>query len=193
MVLSAGVTRDNAFPSIDDAGWDDVLRTNLVGFYNVLHPLTMPLIRRRDSGRIVAIASVSGVIGNRGQVNDSASKAGLIGAAKALAVDLAKRKITVNCGAPGLIETAMSGEVPQQTSTPSRCNDRWKRSQRLAFLFSRGGHITRQVIGVNGVDLHAGRRHRYTGSPLWAVNTPRSPPHARGRNRHALHREWDLN
>lgn len=154
VVLSAGVTRDNAFPSIDDAGWDDVLRTNLDSFYNVLHPLTMPMIRRRDGGRIVAIASVSGVIGNRGQVNYSASKAGLIGAAKALAVELAKRKITVNCVAPGLIETAMSGEIPQQIvdAIPmQRIGSVEEVAATAAFLFSpEAGYITRQVIGVNG-------------------------------------------
>jgi 3-oxoacyl-[acyl-carrier protein] reductase len=154
VVLSAGVTRDNAFPAIDDAGWDDVLRTNLDGFYNVLHPLTMPMIRRRDGGRIVAVASVSGVIGNRGQVNYSASKAGLIGAAKALAVELAKRKITVNCVAPGLIETAMSETAPEQMleAIPmQRMGTVDEVAAVAAFLFSEdAGYITRQVIGVNG-------------------------------------------
>ena len=154
VVLSAGVTRDNAFPAIDDAGWDDVLRTNLDGFYNVLHPLTMPMIRRRDGGRIVAIASVSGVIGNRGQVNYSASKAGLIGAAKALAVELAKRKITVNCIAPGLVETAMSGEMSPEilAAIPmQRMGTVEEVAGAAAFLFTEdAGYITRQVIGVNG-------------------------------------------
>jgi 3-oxoacyl-[acyl-carrier protein] reductase len=154
VVLSAGVTRDNAFPAIYDAGWDDVLRTNLDGFYNVLHPLTMPMIRRRDGGRIVAIASVSGVIGNRGQVNYSASKAGLIGAAKALAVELAKRKITVNCVAPGLVETAMSEAIPEQIldAIPmQRMGTVDEVAATVAFLFSEdAGYITRQVIGVNG-------------------------------------------
>ncbi len=154
VVLSAGITRDNAFPAIDGAGWDDVLRTNLDGFYNVLHPLTMPMIRRRDGGRIVAMASVSGVIGNRGQVNYSASKAGLIGAAKALAVELAKRKITVNCLAPGLIETAMSGDMPAEilAAIPmQRMGTADEVAAAAAFLFSaEAGYITRQVIGMNG-------------------------------------------
>ena len=97
VVLNAGLTRDNAFPALSEEDWDTVLRTNLDGFYNVLHPVMMPMIRRRKAGRIVCITSVSGIIGNRGQVNYSASKAGLIGAVKALAVELAKRKITVNC------------------------------------------------------------------------------------------------
>jgi 3-oxoacyl-[acyl-carrier protein] reductase len=154
VVLSAGVTSDNAFPAIDEEGWDNVLRTNLDSFYNVLHPLTMPMIRRRDGGRIVAIASVSGVIGNRGQVNYSASKAGLIGAAKALAVELAKRNITVNCLAPGLIETAMSAEMPEEalSAVPMKRMGRPEEvAAAAAFLFSDdAGYVTRQVIGVNG-------------------------------------------
>ena len=113
VVLNAGLTRDNAFPAFEDDDWDSVLRTNLDGFYNVLHPVVMPMIRRRQPGRIVCMASVSGLTGNRGQVNYSASKAGVIGAAKALAVELAKRKITVNCVAPGLIDTEMvDNQVP---------------------------------------------------------------------------------
>src|SRR5690606_37862167 len=107
VVCNAGLTRDGAFPALTDEDWDQVMRTNLDGFYNVLQPLTMPMIRRRAPGRIVCITSVSGLIGNRGQVNYSASKAGLIGAAKALAIELGKRRITVNCVAPGLIDTAM--------------------------------------------------------------------------------------
>ena len=154
VVLSAGITRDNAFPAIDGSDWDDVLRTNLDGFYNVVHPLTMPMIRRRDGGRIVAIASVSGVVGNRGQVNYSASKAGLIGATKALAVELAKRRITVNSVAPGLVETAMSGDIPAQIieAIPmQRMGTVDEVAATVAFLFSpEAGYITRQVIGVNG-------------------------------------------
>jgi 3-oxoacyl-[acyl-carrier protein] reductase len=110
VVLNAGLTRDGAFPALSEDDWDVVMRTNLDGFYNVLHPVMMPMIRRRAAGRIVCITSVSGLIGNRGQVNYSASKAGLIGAAKALAIELGKRKITVNCVAPGLIDTAMLDE-----------------------------------------------------------------------------------
>jgi 3-oxoacyl-[acyl-carrier protein] reductase len=154
VVLSAGVTADNAFPAIDGEGWDSVLRTNLDGFYNVLHPLTLPMIRRRDGGRIVVVSSVSGVIGNRGQVNYSASKAGLIGAAKALAVELAKRKITVNCIAPGLVETAMSGDIPKEIvdAIPmQRMGTVDEIAAVAAFLFGdEAGYITRQVIGVNG-------------------------------------------
>jgi len=93
VVCNAGIARDNAFPAIPGEDWDLVLRTNLDGFYNVLHPLIMPMIRRRRPGRIVTLSSVSGVMGNRGQVNYSAAKAGIIGASKALAIELAKRKI----------------------------------------------------------------------------------------------------
>lgn len=154
VVLSAGITSDNAFPAMDGEGWDSVLRTNLDSFYNVLQPLTMPMVRLRDGGRIVAIASVSGLIGNRGQVNYSASKAGLIGASKALAVELAKRRITVNCIAPGLIETHMSENIPAEVinAVPMRRMGTPEEVAALAaFLFSdEAGYITRQAIAVNG-------------------------------------------
>ncbi|MEO7066671.1 MAG: 3-oxoacyl-ACP reductase FabG [Rhodanobacter sp.] len=156
VVCNAGLTRDGAFPALTGDDWDSVLRTNLDGFYNVLHPLIMPMIRRRAPGRIVCITSVSGMIGNRGQVNYSASKAGVIGASKALAVELAKRKITVNCVAPGLIETDMlDPAVPleqilkmipaERTGTPEEV------AAAVEFLLSAdAGYITRQVLAVNG-------------------------------------------
>jgi 3-oxoacyl-[acyl-carrier protein] reductase len=156
VVCNAGLTRDGAFPALSEDDWDSVLRTNLDGFYNVLHPLIMPMIRRRAAGRIVCITSVSGLIGNRGQVNYSASKAGVIGAAKALAVELAKRKITVNCVAPGLIDTDMlNDELPleeilkmipaQRSGTPEEV------AAAVQFLLSPdAGYITRQVLSVNG-------------------------------------------
>src|SRR5690606_36858836 len=112
---NAGTHADAAFPAMSEAQWDGVLRTNLDAFYNVLQPLIMPMVRRRAPGRIITLASVSGLIGNRGQVNYSAAKAGVIGATKALAVELAKREITVNCVAPGLIATDMVDEnVPSE-------------------------------------------------------------------------------
>ncbi len=155
VVCNAGVTRDNAFPSITDEDWDKVIHTNLDGFYNVVHPLIMPMIQTRKGGRVVVMSSVSGVAGNRGQVNYSASKAGLIGAAKALAVEVAKRKITVNCVAPGLINTEMvSSELADEAikMIPARRMGEVKEVASLvSYLFSpNAGYITRQVISVNG-------------------------------------------
>lgn len=156
VVLNAGLTRDGAFPALEDEDWDSVLRTNLDGFYNVLHPVMMPMIRRRQAGRIVCMASVSGLMGNRGQVNYSASKAGLIGAAKALAVELAKRKITVNCVAAGLINTEMIDEnVPVDDILKSIPMQRMGTTEEVAhavrFLMDeKAAYITRQVIAVNG-------------------------------------------
>ena len=156
VVLNAGLTRDNAFPAFEDDDWDTVLRTNLDGFYNVLHPLVMPMIRRRKAGRIVCMASVSGLNGNRGQVNYSASKAGVIGAAKALAVELAKRKITVNCVAPGLIDTEIVDDnVPVEEILKAIPAARMGTPEEVAhavrFLMDeKAAYITRQVIAVNG-------------------------------------------
>src|SRR5690606_10398741 len=156
VVLNAGLTRDNAFPAFTDEDWDQVLDTNLGGFYNVLHPLIMPMIRRRKPGRIVCMASVSGLIGNRGQVNYSASKAGLIGAAKALAVELAKRRITVNCVAPGLRDTDMlDQQVPVEEILKmipaQRAGNPEEVAAAVTFLMSeKAGYITRQVLSVNG-------------------------------------------
>lgn len=156
VVCNAGLTRDGAFPALTEDDWDSVLRTNLDGFYNVLHPISMPLVRRRKPGRIICITSVSGLIGNRGQVNYSASKAGVIGAAKALAVELAKRRITVNCVAPGLIDTAMLDEhVPVAEMLKMIPAQRMGTPEEVAgivnFLMStEAAYITRQVIAVNG-------------------------------------------
>jgi len=156
VVLNAGLTRDGAFPALSEDDWDVVMRTNLDGFYNVLHPVMMPMIRRRAAGRIVCITSVSGLIGNRGQVNYSASKAGLIGAAKALAIELGKRKITVNCVAPGLIDTAMLDEnVPVEELMKMIPTQRMGTPEEVAgavnFLMSaEASYITRQVLAVNG-------------------------------------------
>ena len=156
VVCNAGLTRDGAFPALSGDDWDQVLRTNLDGFYNVLHPLVMPMIRRRQPGRIVCITSVSGLIGQRGQVNYSASKAGLIGAAKALALELAKRKITVNCVAPGLIDTDMTAaDLPLEELLKlipmQRAGSAEEVAAAVQFLLSpEAGYITRQVLAVNG-------------------------------------------
>ncbi|EIJ46053.1 3-oxoacyl-(acyl-carrier-protein) reductase [Herbaspirillum sp. GW103] len=155
VVCNAGITRDNAFPAMPGEDWDSVLRTNLDGFYNVLNPLVMPMVRRRAAGRIVTLASVSGLIGNRGQVNYSAAKAGVIGATKALALELAKRDITVNCVAPGLIDTDMTEDAPVEEILkliPARRAGKPEEvAAAVAFLMSPdAAYITRQVISVNG-------------------------------------------
>jgi 3-oxoacyl-[acyl-carrier protein] reductase len=155
VVCNAGITRDGAFPALTDDDWDSVIHTNLDGFYNVLQPCVMPMIQLRCGGRIVTIASVSGIAGNRGQVNYSASKAGLIGATKALSLELAKRKITVNCVAPGLIDTEMTDNVAldeiMKMIPLKRAGTATEVAATVAFLFSEpAAYITRQVISVNG-------------------------------------------
>ena len=155
VVCNAGVARDGAFPALSGEDWDAVLRTNLDGFFNVLQPLIMPMIRRRAPGRIVTLSSVSGVMGNRGQVNYSASKAGIIGATKALAVELASRNITVNCVAPGLISTEMASDAPidevLKAVPAKRIGEPREVAAVVEFLLSDdAAYITRQVIGVNG-------------------------------------------
>jgi len=154
IICNAGICADDSFPGMSGENWDRVLRTNLDGFYNVLHPLIMPLCRKKK-GRIITISSVSGLTGNRGQVNYSAAKAGIIGATKALAVELASRSITVNCIAPGIIETEMSRDVPLDLVLPSIPMGRIGKPEEIAglavFLLSESAsYITRQVISVNG-------------------------------------------
>ncbi|MCF8482379.1 MAG: 3-oxoacyl-ACP reductase FabG [Rhodospirillum sp.] len=155
VVLSAGLTRDAAFPALEDSDWDDVMGANLDGFFNVLKPLVMPMVGRRKGGRIVALTSIAGISGNRGQVNYAASKAGIIGAVKSLAIELAKRKITVNAVAPGIIETQMTSTLPKEEILGLIPMRRMGAPEEVAGAISflcgpDAGYITRQVISVNG-------------------------------------------
>lgn len=155
IVLNAGIARDNVFPILEGDEWDEVIDTNLTGFYNVLKPLVMPMISNRIKGRIITLSSVSGLCGNRGQVNYSASKAGIIGATKALSLELAKRGITVNCIAPGVIETDMIKDVPIDEVKKLIPMKRLGQAREVAslanYLMSEdASYITGQVISVNG-------------------------------------------
>lgn len=155
VVLNAGIARDNVFPIMEEDEWDDVLNTNLGGFYNVLKPIVMPMIENRIKGRIIAMSSVSGLCGNRGQVNYSASKAGIIGAVKALSLELAKRGITVNCIAPGVIETDMTQDLPVDEVRKMIPMKRFGKAKEVASLVNYlmnedASYITGQVISVNG-------------------------------------------
>ncbi len=155
VVLNAGISRDQAFPMLTGDDWDAVLRTNLDGFYNVLNPLVMPMIRRRRPGRIVVMTSLAGVVGNRGQTNYAASKGGLISAAKSLALELAKRNITVNCVAPGFVATDMTAELPEDQVRALVPLRRLGTPEEVAALVSflcsaEAAYITRQVIGIDG-------------------------------------------
>ena len=155
VVLNAGIARDAAFPAMTDDEWDSVIDTDLGGFYNVLHPTVMPMVSARRGGRIVTIASVSGIMGNRGQVNYSAAKAGIIGATKALAIELGKRQITVNCVAPGVIETQMTDGLPTDEIMKiiplRRVGKPEDVAAAVSYLCSDGAaYVTRQVLSVNG-------------------------------------------
>lgn len=155
LVLNAGITKDNVFPAMEDDEWDSVINTNLNGFYNVVKPLILPMIQSRQKSRIVTLSSVSGLSGNRGQVNYSASKAGIIGATKALSLEVAKRGITVNCVAPGVIESDMTEDLPKDKVLDIIPMKRFGTAEEVAnvieFLISeKASYITGQVISVNG-------------------------------------------
>lgn len=155
VVCNAGITRDGVFPMMSGDDWRQVIDVNLNGLYNVLQPIVMPMIQRRKAGRIITISSISGLMGNRGQVNYSAAKAGIIGASKALAIELAKKKITVNCVAPGLIESEMTDSLPLDKIIEAIPVRRIGKAEEVAALVaflcsSDAAYITRQVISVNG-------------------------------------------
>lgn len=157
VVNNAGIARDGAFPALSEEDWDGVIHTNLDSFFNVIQPCVMPMIGLRDGGRIITLSSVSGLMGNRGQVNYSAAKAGIIGATKALAIELAKRKITVNCIAPGLIDTGMLEMEEAAVKEAMRLIplQRMGQPEEVAglarYLMSpAAGYVTRQVISING-------------------------------------------
>ena len=154
LVNNAGITRDGPFPAMDEHAWQDVTRTSLDGFYNLTRPLVMAMVRQRF-GRIINLSSVSGLVGTRGQVNYSAAKAGLIGATRALAQEVAKRKVTVNAVAPGLIDTDMISDAPIKEIVSAIPMRRLGRPDEVAKLVSflaseHAGYITGQVIGING-------------------------------------------
>ncbi|MDY5918708.1 MAG: 3-oxoacyl-ACP reductase FabG [Treponema sp.] len=160
VVNNAGITRDNTFAALSGEDWDKVIHTNLDSFYNVLNPLIMPMASRKNKrgGRIITISSVSGVNGNRGQTNYSAAKAGIIGATKALAVELAGRGITVNAVAPGVIETEMTKaidpavyDIIMSTIPMKRAGQPEEIASAVTYLLSEGAaYITRQVIEIDG-------------------------------------------
>ena len=155
IICNAGINADASFPALTGEAWDQVVHTNLDGLYNVLHPCVMPMISARKGGRIIALSSISGVMGNRGQVNYAASKAGIIGAVKSLAVELAKRDITVNAIAPGVIETDMTADLPieeiQKMIPMRRMGKPVEIASLVSYLLSDdAAYITRQVISVNG-------------------------------------------
>lgn len=154
VVINAGITSDNPFPAMADDDWDRVINTNLNGFYNTLRPIILEMIQKRE-GRIVALSSVSGLTGNRGQVNYSASKAGIIGAVKALSREVAKRNITVNCVAPGAIESDMTSQIPLEMIKEMIPMRRMGTTKEVASLINYlmsedASYITGQVISVNG-------------------------------------------
>jgi len=154
LVLAAGVTRDAVLPNMKEEDWQLVTRTSLDGFFNVTKPLVMPMVQQRF-GRIISIASISGVLGNPGQTNYSAAKAGLIGATRALALELARKKVTVNAIAPGLIDTELATDEVKarlREQIPMRRLGTVEEVAALAAFLAgpEAGYITGQTISISG-------------------------------------------
>lgn len=154
LVYNSGITRDNLLMWMTKDEWKSVMNTNLDGFFNVTRPVVFSMLKAKR-GRIVVISSTSGQIGQAGQVNYSASKAGLIGAAKALAREVGKKKVLVNVVAPGFIETDMTSEIPKDMVLPLIPLNRVGNVEDVAsvvnFLCTEENmYIHGQVIGVNG-------------------------------------------
>lgn len=154
-VLNAGIAEDGPFAGLSGQAWDRVLSTNLDSFYNVLRPLVLPMVGLRDGGRIVVISSVTGLLGRAGQTNYAAAKAGLIAAARSLALELAKRKITVNTVAPGFIQTDMLAGLDEKEIAAEVPLKRFGQPEEVAalvgFLFqTRAAYITGQTLAIDG-------------------------------------------
>lgn len=155
LVNNAGIVQDAPMAGMEKDAWDAVLDTSLDGFFNVTKPLLMPLIRQRN-GRIINISSVTGITGNRGQVNYSAAKGGLHGATKALSLELASRNITVNVVAPGIIDAGMAAgkfddKIVKAVVPMQRAGRAEEVAKLVGFLASDdAAYITGQVISING-------------------------------------------
>jgi len=157
LVNNAGIARDNLLLRMSDAEWESVMRVNLTGTFNVTRAVSRSMIKKRF-GRIVNIASVIGVMGNAGQCNYAASKAGIIGFTRAVAKELAGRNINVNAIAPGFIETAMTASLPEQRREEmrrliplGRFGSGTDVARVVLFLCSElGGYVTGQVIHCDG-------------------------------------------
>jgi len=154
VVVNAGIVRDGLLMWMSDEAWDEVIATSLDGFFNIVRPLFAGLLMARK-GRVVTIASASGQMGNAGQVNYSAAKGGLIAATKALAREGAKRGVTANCVAPGLIASDLTKDLPLDrllAAVPlGRIGNPEDVAHAVSFLVSpQAGYVTGQVLGVNG-------------------------------------------
>lgn len=154
VVFNAGIARDNLVFWMPKADWDAVLQTNLGGFYNLMQAVLAPMLAAKQ-GRIVAISSLSGEIGHAGQVNYAASKAGLIGAAKALAREIGSKNVLVNVVSPGVIETEMTADAPVRQLLPSIPLRRFGRPEEVASIVQYlcaepDMYMHGQVLSVNG-------------------------------------------